>query len=386
MRSIFKLTILALSLCAGLIACNKAEDLPYYEIGTATVLTASATTVAPAAADSNNIALRLNWTNPKYATDSNNVKYTIQIDSAGKNFSRPATKMVMTSSSATFTAKELNTLLLDKGYAFNVPVDMDVRVISSYANNNERINSNTLRIKMTPYKIPPKVVLPTTNKLFIVGSATAGGWTNPVPAPAQELTRINETTFGGIFQLTGGQEYLILPENGIWTKYAVQDNTVAGLNMGGNFGFNVGANFNQNFPGPATTGLYKIMLDFQSGKFEVTPYTQMHGLPSTLFIVGNATAGGWNNPVPTPSQQFTRINSTKFELASVALISGNEYLLLPENGNWGKKYGVQNNTVAGIKLNGTLLPEGQNLPAPDQTGNYKITVDFINNSYTLVKL
>jgi hypothetical protein len=260
---------------------------------------------------------------------------------------------------------------------------MDVRVTSSYANNNERLASNMVRIKMTPYKVPPKVPLPTSGKLFIVGSATQGGWVNPVPTPAQEFSRIDETTFGGIFQLNGGSEYLLLPVNGDWSnKFSVADNSLNGLNGGGNFGFNLA----QNFPGPATSGLYKIMIDFQTGKFTVTPYTQQHGLPGSLFIVGNATPGDWNNPVPVPAQSFTRMNSTRFEIASLALSNNKEYLLLPENGNWGKKYGVVDNTAAGVKLGGILAPEGQNIPSPDVAGNYKITVDFITNSYTLTKL
>jgi hypothetical protein len=33
-----------------------------------------------------------------------------------------------------------------------------------------------------------------------------------------------------------------------------------------------------------------------------------------------------------------------------------------------------------------MKPEGEDIPSPDVTGNYKIVVDFINNTYTLVKL
>jgi hypothetical protein len=383
MKPIFKITSLFLGLGLMLAACSKVEQLPNYGNGKAPVLTASAATIAPAAADSNNTALTLNWTYPDYATDSTHIKYIVQMDSATKNFARAVSKEVMLTQSTSFTAKELNTILLGFGYPFNAPVDIEVRVISSYFNNNERLESNVLKIKMTPYKIPPKVALPTSGKLFIVGNATQGDWSNPVPTPSQELTRIDETTFGGIFQLNGGKEYLLLPLNGDWGhKYSVTDNTLPGLNGGGTFGFDLA----QNFPGPTASGLYKIIVDFQTGRFTVTPFTQQHGLPSGLFIVGNATPGDWNNPVPVPSQQFTRVNSTRFELASIALGNGKEYLLLPENGNWGMKYGVLDNTAANIKLSGKLQPEGQNFPSPDAAGNYKITIDFIDNSYKLTKL
>jgi hypothetical protein len=383
MKPVIKILSLLAVMAISFMACHKVDDLPHYDNGSAPVLTASSATVAPAAADSNNVALTLNWTYPDYATDTNNIKYVVEIDSTGKNFANATSKQIIGTLSTSFLAKELNTILLGFGYAFNKPVDMDVKVTSSYVNNNERLASNILKIKMTPYKIPPKVELPASGKLFIVGSATQGGWTNPVAVPSQELTRIDETTFGGIFQLNGASEYLLLPENGNWDKkYSVADNTLPGLNEGGSFGYGLA----QNFPGPTAAGWYKIMVDFQAGKFTVTPFNQQHGLPSALFIVGNATPGDWSNPVPVPSQQFARINSTRFELASLALGNNKEYLLLPENGNWGKKFGVVDNTVANIKLGGTLVPEGQNFPSPETAGNYKITVDFINNSYTLTKL
>jgi hypothetical protein len=286
MRSSLKIFLLITGSALLFAACNKVDDLPLYANGSSPVLTASAAVVAPPPADSNKVVLTLDWTGPKYASDSATFKYVVEIDSAGKNFAKATTKVITGSKSISFTAKELNDILLGYGYAFNVPVDMDVRVTSSYANNNERLASNTVRIKMTPYKVPPKVPLPTSGKLFIVGSATQGGWVNPVPTPAQEFSRIDETTFGGIFQLNGGSEYLLLPVNGDWSnKFSVADNSLNGLNGGGNFGFNLA----QNFPGPATSGLYKIMIDFQTGKFTVTPYTQQHGLPGSLFIVGNAT-------------------------------------------------------------------------------------------------
>ena len=382
MKSLINIKLVIASLIIVLTACDKVDELPFYEQGTAAALTASSTSVAPAPADSNNVALTLNWTNPNYATDSANVKYTIEIDSTGKNFSNPFSKEVIGKSSTTFTAKELNNLLLAKGYAFNVPVDMDVRLTTSYANNNERIVGNTVKIKFTPYKIPPKVALPASGRLFIVGDATDFGWTNdPTPAfpAARELTRIDETTWGGIFNLKGTGAYKLLQTQGNW---ATQFHMISG-------GSATQGSFEQKdadpaFSSPATAGLYKVIFDFQTGKYSVIPFTQQHGLPSNLFLVGDATSGGWTNPVPIPSQQFTRITSTRFEL-TVPLTTGKEYLVLPENGNWDKKFG-SDGASTNTKLTGKLKPEGGNFAAPDVSGSYKIVVDFIDNSYKLTKL
>lgn len=105
-------------------------------------------------------------------------------------------------------------------------------------------------------------------------------------------------------------------------------------------------------------------------------------VPANLYIVGGATPGGWSNPVPVPSQQFTLVSPGIFEL-TVPLNAGDSYLWLPVNGDWSHKYGGNE------KLQGALLADnnvpGSNTPSPDETGNYKITVDFTTASYKVVK-
>lgn len=367
MKKIFNLIVIA---ALAITSCDKADDLPLYGNGTAPVLTSSATSIAPAPADSNNIALTLSWSFPGYATDSSNIKYIVEIDSVSKNYANPYRKEVIGELSATFIAKELNAFLLNKEYVFNVPVSMEARVVSSYVNNNEKIISNSVVINMTPYKVPPKVELPSTGKLFMVGDATQGGWTNPVPTPTQELARLDETTWGGIIEFAGGGQYLLLPENGVWGKYSVQNNTVPGLENGGDFG----KELPDNFPGPATGGWYKVIVDFQTGKFKVTPYTSV--LPTDLFLVGDATPGGWNNPVPVPSQQMTRLNSSQWRLTLNFTGSG-KYLLLPVNGSWSTKYAVPDNTIPdGWKGGEIIYNTGQDIPGPITAGNKTLLVDF----------
>ena len=73
MRSILNLFLFITGVSGFLNSCDKAESLPFFTNGVAPVLTASANTVAPLPADSNNVALTLSWSNPKYATDSNSV-------------------------------------------------------------------------------------------------------------------------------------------------------------------------------------------------------------------------------------------------------------------------------------------------------------------------
>ena len=60
----------------------------------------------------------------------------------------------------------------------------------------------------------------------------------------------------------------MLPVNGDWShKFSVANNSVAGLSAGGTFGYDL----SDNFPGPATSGTYKISVNFVTNKFVVTP-------------------------------------------------------------------------------------------------------------------
>lgn len=364
----------------GLMACDKVGPLPQYNNGTASTLSSSATEVAATPADSDNVVLTLNWTEPNYATNHTTEKFVIQIDSSSGDFSRPVSRTIVGELTTSFTGKEINSILLGYGYSFGVAYDMNVRIVSSYGNNNEQKISNVLAIKMTPYKIPPKIAPPASGTLFLVGDATQGGWVNPVPVPSQEFARLDETTFAGVFNLVGGKEYLILPVNGDWSnKYSVADKTVHDLNLGGDFGYNL----SDNFPGPATSGWYKIVVDFQFGKFAVSPYTGF--LPDALYIVGNATPGGWVNPVPVPSQQFTRVNSSIFEL-TLPLTGGGEYLMLPVNGDWSHKFAVADKTLPNLASGGEFGYDlSDNFPGPASDGTYKITANFVNNTFKVTQ-
>ncbi|RZM09911.1 MAG: hypothetical protein EOO88_48865, partial [Pedobacter sp.] len=147
MKYFSKLFAAILCLATILVACDKVDDLPAFLPGKAVVLSTSTATVAPAPADSNNTILTLNWTNPEYSVDSASYKFVMQVDSAGRNFSKAVSKTVVGARTGSFTAKELNAILVGFGFAFNVPYNVDVRVISSQSNNNEAIPSNTVTIK-----------------------------------------------------------------------------------------------------------------------------------------------------------------------------------------------------------------------------------------------
>ena len=259
-------------LLTSLWSCEKEENRVYFEGGTAPTLTVNNAAPVLRFEDSDKEAIRFNWTNPDYkfttGISSQDVNYIIEIDTAGANFSRPSKASVSVNRelSRSFTVTQLNdilqnTMLLAAGKEHA----LEVRVRASIGNTATEVYSNTLPIRATPYALPPKVSPPSTGALFIVGNATPGGWTNPVPVPSQQFTRVSETLYEITIAMVGGGAYLLIPTNGQWAKYSVNDNTIPGIAEGGDF-FREGG---KDIPGPAAAGTYKITVDFQRGKFTV---------------------------------------------------------------------------------------------------------------------
>lgn len=172
MRSILNYILLLTGVTVFLAACNKVDDLPYYGKGTAVSLTASTATVAPTPADSSKSVVDFTWSDPKYATDTNNYKFIVEIDSAGKNFTKPYIKELLGKRTFSLTGREINAILLSKGFELGKAHALDVRVTSSYANNNERYQSNTVKLMVTPFADPSKLTASTTT---VTGTLSTAG-------------------------------------------------------------------------------------------------------------------------------------------------------------------------------------------------------------------
>ena len=161
MKNSIKLLSLGWVLVLSVLACTKVADLPFYDRGKAVTLSTSFPTVVSTQADSNRNVVSFSWTNPMHGTDSANYKFVLSIDSAGRSFAREVTKTVMGARSTALTGRELNNILLNYGFAVGRPHTLEVKVTSSYGNNNEKLESNVVRVTVSPFDDP--AVLTTQN-------------------------------------------------------------------------------------------------------------------------------------------------------------------------------------------------------------------------------
>lgn len=273
MKKVIKNLTGFLFIAIAIASCKKEETKDYLLNSAAPVLTASFNAANLSFANATSTALTLNWTNPNYkfttGVSSQDVSYLIEIDTTGANFTNPNKQAISVTKDlgAMFTGSQLNNYLLNELLTPGVSHNIEIRITASLTSSAVvPLISNVIKFAATPYAIPPAVAPPTTGDLYLVGSATADGWNNPVPVPSQQFTQVSPTLYTITIALIGGQEYLLLPLNGDWThKYAVPDKTVAGLSSGGDFGFDK----SDNIPGPAASGTYKITVNFQTGKFSV---------------------------------------------------------------------------------------------------------------------
>jgi hypothetical protein len=276
--------VLAASGVLCVTACKKDEQKVIYDGGTAPVLSASGSgpfILLPK--DTANTAVTFSWTNPNYqfsdGISSQNVTYNLQFDTT-TNFDGPNLQTVSISSSlgTSFTVNQLNSLVANGlVLATGVSHTVQVRVQSSltpYTSGSALpalLTSNTTSFTVTPFAPPPAVTPPAEGTLFIVGSAVAGGWNNPItytPITAQQFTQVagsNGLEYTIKIALIGGGEYKWIAVNGSWgEQWSVA--TADTYPNGGPFVSN-----GNNSIAPASSGTYLIDVNFQTGKFTVTP-------------------------------------------------------------------------------------------------------------------
>jgi hypothetical protein len=281
-KSLFTLSVISVIL----VSCKKDENKVYFQGGTNPVLTASSTAaLVLLTANKNNPAVTFSWTNPEYqfntGTSSQDVTYTLQVDTAGANFTNPnrQEKSISKDLSVTLTVGDVNFFLTKMALASGIAHNMEFRIKASLANGNAALYSNVIKISVNNYLdfaveppgTPGAVPQYSDGNLWIVGDAVASGWSNPLPNPydvSQKFSRVGGPTdvlhyqATITFNATGG--YKLIQTQGVWaTQYHAMDGTAK---LSGDF---EKKDSDPQFPSPGA-GNYKVEINFQTGKYTLT--------------------------------------------------------------------------------------------------------------------
>ena len=266
-----------LYLCIAIVffaSCEKEEARDTYKGGTVPVFIASAKdSIGLNFNTETDKAVTFSWSNPNYqfasGISSQNVSYTLEIDTVGANFNGPNKKSVSISQdlSVTYTQKAFNILIADLKVKPGKVAQLDMRVIATLGNPATNLISNKLTFKVLPYAPPPKVPVPTAGTLWVTGDAFASGWSNPLGSPydvSQKFTKVSDTQYELIVALKATGNYKLIQENGVW---GTQYHKVSGDAYSGIF---EKKDSDPGFDAPAVAGNYKIVVDFQAGTYTVT--------------------------------------------------------------------------------------------------------------------
>jgi len=122
--------------------------------------------------------------------------------------------------------------------------------------------------------------------------------------------------------------------------------------------------------------------------FVVKPYApppKISPLPlnGDLYIVGDATPGGWPPLSVDPStQKFTQVSATEYTL-TIALTGGKEYKLVSIPGQWTYQWSVKDTDT--FPSGGPFVYNGSNSIAPSSSGTYTIDVNFQTGTFTVTQ-
>jgi starch-binding outer membrane protein SusE/F len=371
MRSIINVVLVVTGVLVLVTGCEKPSALPTYKLGNPVLLTTSTNTVAPKPADSTKTVLTLNWTFPNYATDSANMKYIVEIDTTGRNFAKETTRTMSKSLSTGYTGRDLNTILLNYGYAVNKAVKLDMRVTSSYANNNEQYRSNVVQVVVTPYGDTSKLV---TENTTVTGSlATASQHSNTFTWTPAFPGYSGTVTYSLLYDSAGKnfvspQEIVIGPS--IYSKSMTQaDMNTTAINSG--------------IPMDGKTGKveYKIKAHTSSGDgfSNVVNVTITTYIPILRFYMPGsyqAATGNGNDWDPGTAPELIRdlrtavFNSLYYTY--IYLPAGAEFKFT-QGRDWAVNYGG---------TGGTLSLSGANVSV-STAGVYRVTIDVKNLKYSI---
>lgn len=230
--------------------------------------------------------LIFNWTSGSNHGTGAAIKYTLEIDHAGSDFSDPIMTLVegvKNQYSASIDHGTLNNRLLDEGLNAGHLYNLKVRITAEVTNASIEDQVSIKEFSITTFK-------PVSSRLFILGDATPNGWDI---ARATELTgagQRGEFVFEG--KLTEGNFKFAVSRDDcfcqdFYTKDPDNEDQIV-YNEGGS-----GEDYQWTI---SEEGNYRVRVNLLNKTIEIAP---VEDAPfSELFIVGDATESGWDVDAP----------------------------------------------------------------------------------------
>ena len=329
------------------------------------------------------IALTLNWDNKSWYGVDTPLTYTVQMDKSDGEFASPQEIAIASGNNISLTHADLNAKAFALELAPEVASKIKVRLKANLKYGALPVYSNVSTLTITPYNtLILKYPMPT--ELYLQGDAVPSNWGTPV-TDIQKMAQIDDHRFGLIVALTGGKSFAAITAASTWSDPAyVTMEANANPQSSGTFEPRGSATNWGGSPikSPAVSGVYQVIFDFTTGTYSITPAVLMTA-PAELYIIGDATANGWN--APGTAQKFTKVDNNTFTLTTT--LKAGKYAFLNANATWSTpaylgKTDAEPPLAGNLTLNQAPNWAGSSITAPNP-GNYTITVNFKSGTYVL---
>lgn len=370
--------LLAFSVLALLLqSCGDDKHDPVLKLNNAQQITAPATgtSYVLTAATADDVLQNITWTATDYSLNNvGKVYYNVELDVKGNDFATPILLGTTNDLNREVTVGDLNGKLLLAGYTPEVATEFELRVSASVEQKTETVYSNVVGLTITPFSTVVNV-----KPLYLLGDGTLAGWDNTAALP---MTYLDGGRYEIVTTLAGAGKFMkVLSALGQWAPQWGTDGT--GTSTGGPLVYRPTEQVADpsGIPTPDVVSQYKIIVDTALLTYEIFEY-------GDIYLLGNATAAGWDNAVALP---FTKVSDGKYSInATLVGGAGNFWKIIDERGQWAPQWGTDAN---GTSDAGTLVlrptesdPDPAAIPAPTDNGDYKIEVDIVNLTYTVTKL
>ena len=285
MKNLFKLLGVAVAF-AGFTSCEDKDNLLFSEpVGTFAIVTPSTgSSVVLSETSLTNPGLSLTWSEMDFTTPQV-VNYTVQIAKAGTNFASPIDLGTTTNKFASFATAQFNLASLQSGAVPFVQSAINIRIKATTGNAGAQPTfSNPISFLVTAFGC--------LNQFAVGKGLTQSGWNwnNPRVLLCNNGVLTMTANFSGV---AADDTFRFFTTSGDWNTgrnyewYATAGYKIVSTLVNAMDG-------DKNFKNVGPTGSYLLTIDSNNKFIKVATRTSGAIEPTSHWLVGAATPGGWS--------------------------------------------------------------------------------------------